>query len=242
MKKKFYILLFFILLLWGFQSCKNNSYSNGSSEVEGYEDGTYCADIEYYYSKSGTNSSYTLEIEVEDNELVKIYWPNGGWLDDSHFSPPDISDGEAIFESDKGVEYTVKIVGKGGCNYSSSAPDEDEFVKENEDEICPECGGRKYSSEEMCEDCQDEICPECGGRKYSSEEMCEDCQDEICPECGGRKYSSEEICDDCQDEVCPECGGRKYSSDEICDDCERKKEDEERKKEQEEREKQEEEN
>ena len=91
---------------------------------------------------------------MEDNELVKIYWPNGGWLDNSHFSPPDISDGEATFESDKGVEYTVKIIGEGGCNYSRSAPDEDDFVKENEDEICPECGGRKYSSEEICDDCK----------------------------------------------------------------------------------------
>jgi hypothetical protein len=235
MKKKFYILLFFILLLWGFQSCKNNSYSNGSSEVEGYEDGTYCADIEYYYSKSGTNSSYTLEIEVEDNELVKIYWPNGGWLDESHFSPPDISDGEATFESDKGVEYTVKIVGKGGCNYSSSATDEDEFVDENEDEVCPECGDSKYSWDEICDDCEGKICSECGGKKRSRyDDMCDDCEDKkenTCSKCGQHEYGvNGGMCDNCKDKICPICGDEKWSSsDDMCDDCKRKKEEEERK-------------
>ena len=43
-------------------------------------DGDYCAEIDYYYSKTGTESTYTLKVEIEDNELVKIYWPNGdGW-------------------------------------------------------------------------------------------------------------------------------------------------------------------
>lgn len=121
-----------LLLILATVSCKNKnrSYSNSSSSYsnyedneDGYADGTYCAEIEYFYSKTGTRSTYTLEVEIENNELVIIHWPNGGWLDDSHFYPPDISDGYADFESDEGVEYTVEITGEeGDCFLSNSAP------------------------------------------------------------------------------------------------------------------------
>ena len=115
-----------LLLIFSLVGCKNksrnynenSSYSSSYDESEdGYSDGTYCAEIEYYYSKTGTRSTYTLEVEIEDNELTVIHWPNGGWLDDSHFYPPDISDGYAEFESDRGVEYTVEITGEEGDCY-----------------------------------------------------------------------------------------------------------------------------
>ncbi|WP_229684252.1 hypothetical protein [Flavobacterium limi] len=109
--------------------------SNGFVSEDGYEDGTYCAEIEYYYSETGTNSTYTLEVEIENNELTVIHWPNGGWLDSSHFIPPDISDGEASFTSDEGVDYTVKIIGnEGDCVTDSYAKDEDDLIREKEDQ------------------------------------------------------------------------------------------------------------
>jgi len=133
-----------LLLIFGLVSCKNksrnynenSSYSSSYDESEdGYSDGTYCAEIEYYYSKTGTRSTYTLEVEIEDNELTIIHWPNGGWLDDSHFYPPDISDGYAEFESDQGVEYTVEIIGEeGDCNLSNYAPSESNFVDDEDQE------------------------------------------------------------------------------------------------------------
>ncbi len=105
------------------------------SDENGYSDGTYCAEIEYYYSETGTSSTYTLLVEIENNELTVIHWPNGGWLDNSHFTPPDISSGEATFSSDRGVEYTVKIIGnEGDCTTSSYATDEDELIQQKEDE------------------------------------------------------------------------------------------------------------
>jgi hypothetical protein len=70
------LILLLILILGG---CKNNSrnYNNNSfygssyDEIEdGYSDGTYCAEIEYYYSITGTRSTYILEVEIEDNELT----------------------------------------------------------------------------------------------------------------------------------------------------------------------------
>ena len=105
-------------------SQENDSYSEVSSEddtyyVESeesaaaageYSDGTYRAEIDYYNSETGTSSTYTLDIEVENGELTTIHWPNDGWLDESHFSPPDISDGTASFESDSGYEYEVRIL------------------------------------------------------------------------------------------------------------------------------------
>ena len=100
----------------------------------GYRDGTYCAEVDYYYSETGTSSTYTLNVDVEDNELVVIHWPNGGWLDDSHFVPVDISGGEASFTSDRGVDYTVRIMGEeGDCIVDYSALSEDDFVAEGEE-------------------------------------------------------------------------------------------------------------
>ena len=116
---------------------RNNSDGNSNyySEENGYEDGTYCAEVDYYYSETGTSSTYTLEVEIEDNELTVIHWPNGGWLDDSHFSPPDISDGEASFTSDRGVDYTIRIIGKeGDCSLDTYVTDEDELIREKEEQ------------------------------------------------------------------------------------------------------------
>lgn len=123
-----------------FVECKksNNYYLQehtlGDFGEDGYSDGTYCAEIDYYYSETGTNSTYTLLVEVENNELIQIHWSNGGWLDNSHFNPPDISSGEASFTSDRGVDYTVKIIGNDGdCNTSTYVEDEDDLIQQNED-------------------------------------------------------------------------------------------------------------
>ncbi|CAC9976793.1 hypothetical protein [Flavobacterium panici] len=123
-----------------FAECKkSNSYylqehTLGDFGEDDYSDGTYCAEIDYYYSETGTNSTYILLVEIENNELIEIHWPNGGWLDNSHFTPPDISSGEASFTSDRGVDYTVKIIGNDGdCNTSTYAKDEDDLIQQKED-------------------------------------------------------------------------------------------------------------
>jgi len=69
--------------------------------------------VEYYNPNTGTSSTYTLTIEVYDNELEQLNWPNGGYLDD--FSSVEFDeDGYAEFTSDKGYDYTVQITGDSG--------------------------------------------------------------------------------------------------------------------------------
>lgn len=138
--RNFTVLLFIWITMIG---CKHGSKvtdkseeesytESGSAETSEYADGVYCAEVEYYYSETGTNSTYTLSVEIQNNLLVRIDWPNGGWLDDTHFTPPDIEDGTAEFTSDRGVDYTVRILGEeGSCSLSSSAIDEDSLIDQH---------------------------------------------------------------------------------------------------------------
>lgn len=79
-------------LLFVFLSCSSSvstetvsqSESDTASEEE-YSDGTWCADVEYYNPHTGTRNTYALDVEVQNGELTQINWPNGGWLDESHF-------------------------------------------------------------------------------------------------------------------------------------------------------------
>ncbi|RYE54441.1 MAG: hypothetical protein EOP48_12330 [Sphingobacteriales bacterium] len=121
-------------------------------------------------------------VEIEDQRLVKIHWPNQGWLDDSHFDPPEIIDGEASFESDKGVEYTVRIIGEDGdCIYTNNAHEEGLSV-ESTDEVCSRCGNEKYNSKEYCNRCTDKeenTCSKCGGYEFAVYGgICSNCQEE----------------------------------------------------------------
>jgi hypothetical protein len=128
--------VYLLLFLGVFAACENKSKHSSSNRQtaitnmddyddqeeaeetkDEYSDGTWCADVEYYNPRTGTDNSYTLDVEVEDGELVQINWPNGGWLDESHFSPEDISSGKCSFTSDKEYEYTVTLNEKGGCGY-----------------------------------------------------------------------------------------------------------------------------
>jgi hypothetical protein len=126
-----------LLILISFAACKNKGTSGSStpapvmstesqsSEDENstsstYADGSYCATVEYYNPNTGTQSTYSLTVEVEDNSLIQINWPNGGWLDDSHFSPTELDEeGTTSFTSDEGYEYTVQLDEEGPCSYSS---------------------------------------------------------------------------------------------------------------------------
>ncbi|MEN2401038.1 hypothetical protein GKZ90_0014725 [Flavobacterium sp. MC2016-06] len=141
MNFKKYLKIYSILCLTIlFFECKksNSNYQQehalSNYEEDGYPDGTYCAEIDYYYSETGTSSTYTLLVEIENNELTEIHWPNGGWLDNSHFTPPDISSGEASFTSDRGVDYTIKIIGNDGdCSTTTYVTNEDDLIQQKED-------------------------------------------------------------------------------------------------------------
>lgn len=144
------------ILLFSLSSCTGKSSSSSNDNTKDdytYSDGNYNAEIEYYNSKTSRSSTYTLKVEIEDDNLVKIYWSNGGWLDDSHFTPPDISSGVARFISDRGYRYLVTMlddeISESDIN-SYSAEDE-----ESDNNECPECGFYKYSYDDYCSDCQE---------------------------------------------------------------------------------------
>lgn len=154
-------------------------------EVTGeYPDGTYCAEIEYYNPNTGTRSTYNLDVDVENGDMVKIHWSNGGWLDETHFTPKDITDGDCSFTSDRGYKYTVTLQEFGGCGYTDEYKirrdvnnDVEEEEIEKEEETCPECGFSKFSTEELCSSCEIAItCPKCGGRKEKYENLCYSCR------------------------------------------------------------------
>lgn len=84
--------------------------------VKTYDDGSYCATVEFYNPNTMWRNTYTLSVEVEDNELARINWPNGGWLDKSHYNlEPFDEDGKVSFTSDAGYKYSVKLNEEGPC-------------------------------------------------------------------------------------------------------------------------------
>ena len=115
------ILVFCALIIFSCKNKKSDSNTRNSSleiNSENFDeneilDGTYCAEIEYYNPNTGTSSNYTLTVDVYNNELEQINWPNGGYLDDFYSVEFD-KYGYTDFTSDKGYDYTVQITGETG--------------------------------------------------------------------------------------------------------------------------------
>lgn len=187
---------FLIIIITSFYGCKNNSSSNSdySNEDEteteiGYKTDTYCAEVEYYNPNTGTRSTYTLNVEVEDNELVKIHWPNGGWLDDSHFNPEELdSSGFCSFTSDRGYQYEIQIKGS-ECSFTDDASVRNDAQDEEDAVTCPKCGYDKETYETMC---------------YSCERKIKDVEEHTCKRCGNYDafmFSMDDYCSDCEKEL-----------------------------------------
>jgi hypothetical protein len=115
MKRIIYLFLFLGLI----QSCGNSSnneeeFTIEGQTAEGYEDGTYCADVTYYNPNTGTTNDYSLSVEVVNNEVVQINFDNGGWMDNDHITPQELDEnGECTLVNERDYEYTVKITGQG---------------------------------------------------------------------------------------------------------------------------------
>ncbi|SDD89839.1 peptidase associated/transthyretin-like domain-containing protein [Riemerella columbipharyngis] len=75
-----------------------------------YSNGTYTATVDYYNSKTGYSATYTLDVEVEDGQVVQIDFPNGGYLDDDHIAPADLDEhGKTTIYGEDGKEYEIQI-------------------------------------------------------------------------------------------------------------------------------------
>lgn len=135
--KKTIILIHCLILLCFITSCTSktensqgsnsstNSYSSTSSneeededseETSGYstgckfEDGTYSATVDYNNPETGYSATYTLDVEVQDCQVVQINFPNDGYLDEDHISYADIDeDGNATVDGEDGKTYEIQI-------------------------------------------------------------------------------------------------------------------------------------
>lgn len=78
--------------------------------VRTFDDGTYTATVNYFNPNTGTQSTYSLDVEVVDNYVVQINFPNGGWLDDDHMTPAELDeDGFCTIETEDGLTYEIQI-------------------------------------------------------------------------------------------------------------------------------------
>lgn len=138
-----------------FTSCSEGSFSNeDEDEEENGFDGEYCADVEYYNPNTGTRNTYSLNVIVSDNELVEIQFPNGGWMDNDHFSPEELDDnGYCTITSDKGYEYSVQITGD-PCSYTDDQQLLNDYEDEQENFTCPNCGDEKDEYDDLCSNCE----------------------------------------------------------------------------------------
>lgn len=73
-------------------------------------EGEYNAIVTYYNPNTDTHSKYTLQVHVYENKLIRIDFPNGGWLDTTHFEPSRLSwTGQTCIYTDLKYQYCVDI-------------------------------------------------------------------------------------------------------------------------------------
>jgi hypothetical protein len=96
----------------------DSEYSDGtddeltdeSSDGSEIEDGTHSATVYYNNPQTGYSATYTLDVEVEDGQVVQIDFPNGGYIDSDHITPEALnSDGECTIYGDDGKTYVIHI-------------------------------------------------------------------------------------------------------------------------------------
>jgi len=96
----------------GSDSKEYNAEENDSENSNDckFEDGMHSATVDYFNPDTGHSATYSLDVEVEDCEVTVIYFPSGGWLDDSHISPAEIDEGgDAELQDEQGRTFSVHI-------------------------------------------------------------------------------------------------------------------------------------
>ena len=84
--------------------------TNISSSGCNLDDGTYSANVGYNNPETGYSATYTLDVDVEDCQVVQINFPNDGYLDEDHISAADIDeDGNANVDGEDGKTYDIQI-------------------------------------------------------------------------------------------------------------------------------------
>ena len=88
----------------------NDDNTESNEESSKLSDGMHEATVEYNNPETGYSATYTLQVQVEDKQVVEIDFPKGGWLDSDHITPADLEDdGTAHVEGEDGKTYDVTI-------------------------------------------------------------------------------------------------------------------------------------
>jgi hypothetical protein len=75
-----------------------------------FDDGLHYATVYYSNSETGYSATYSLDVEVQDCQIVQINFPNNGYLDEDHITYADIDEsGNATVESDEGKTFEIHI-------------------------------------------------------------------------------------------------------------------------------------
>ncbi|MBP7984623.1 MAG: hypothetical protein KAZ28_03165 [Bacteroidaceae bacterium] len=89
---------------------EENDYASIDDDDSALEDGTYTATVDYYNPNTGYSNTYTLDVEVENNQVVQIDFPNDGYLDDSHIDPEELdANRQCSIEDDEGRIFDIQI-------------------------------------------------------------------------------------------------------------------------------------
>ena len=86
------------------------TYAEEEEASDAFEDGTHAATVYYNNSETGYSATYTLDVEVSDNEVTTIYFENGGYLDSDHIQSAELDEsGNATIYGEEGKTYEVQI-------------------------------------------------------------------------------------------------------------------------------------
>ena len=110
-------IIFFIFFIPFLFSCssKNTKRENQNTVITSstdckYEDGTHSATVDYYNPETDYSATYTLDVEVQNCQVIQIDFSNGGYLDEDNISSSDIDEnGHASVEGEDGKTYEIQI-------------------------------------------------------------------------------------------------------------------------------------
>jgi hypothetical protein len=76
-----------------------------------YKDGIHSATVDYYNPKTRHTATYKLKVHVHDCKVVRINFPNGGWLDEDHIPATSLNNyGLAVLKDDKERTWQVHLI------------------------------------------------------------------------------------------------------------------------------------
>lgn len=106
-------LILSLIILTGLLSCENDKNSADLKEMISCSipDGSYTAHVFYENLFTNYSSTYTLDVDVMNNQLIVLYFPNLEYLDENDFSSQYQDSNCLIHMIDKkGRNFTIQVL------------------------------------------------------------------------------------------------------------------------------------